>query len=96
MTDLQLIDQMRLRPGDTIEHRQDFPKGPWAEYRRTLLWVGNELAVWEYSTRNNASLKWSEPHECASHVGVRTEDWPEDHWQKVDVHLSRSEENIHV
>ena len=69
MSDLDRIEQMRLRPGDTITMRQQFPRGPWVEYRRTLLWHGEHLAVWASSTRNNNQPEWSEPRETASPVG---------------------------
>lgn len=78
MTDIDRIEQMRLRPGDTIEMRQQFPRGPWVEYRRTLLWHGEQIAVWASSTRNNNRPNWSEPHETASTVGAYGE------WRKVE------------
>lgn len=79
MTDIGRIEQMRLRPGDTIEMRQNFPSGSWVEYRRTLLWHGEQIAVWACSNRHDRRPEWSEPFETASRVGAYGE------WRKVDL-----------
>lgn len=82
MTDIERIESMRLRPGDTIEMRLAYPRGPWSEYRRTLLWHGEQIAVWQTSTRQKDG-EWSDPRETASPVGsygdwrkVDQDDWP--------------------
>lgn len=78
MTDIDRIEQMRLRPGDTIEMRQQSPRGRWVEYRRTLLWHGERVAVWACSNRNDRRPEWSEPIETADTVGAYSG------WRKVD------------
>ena len=79
MTDIERINTMRLRPGDTIELRLDFPAGGWIEYRRTLLWHGELVVVWASSTRNHFQQEWSAPRETASPIGGYGE------WRKVDL-----------
>lgn len=79
MTDIDRIDQMRLRPGDTIEMRREFPNGNWYEDRRTLLWHGEEVAVWAIQSRYNQRPKWSDPYESASPVGNYGD------WRKVEL-----------
>ena len=78
MTDIDRIEQMRLRPGDTIEMRHQFPSGPWVECRRTLLWRGEQVAVWACSNRNGCQPVWPEPQETASPVGAYGD------WRKVE------------
>ena len=79
MTDIDRIEQMRLRPGDTIETRQQFRRGPWVEYRRTLLWHGEEVAVWAIQSRREQRPEWSDPRESASPIGSYGD------WRKVEL-----------
>lgn len=62
-------DQCRalgLAVGDTIEGREDGSGGYWHEARLTLLWLGDEVAVWRSTTRSSSRPKWSEPQEEAN------------------------------
>ena len=79
MTDIDRIEQMRLRLGDTIETRQQFPIGRWVEYRRTLLWHGEQIAVWAIQDRESHLPEWSDPYESASPVESYGD------WRKVDL-----------
>jgi hypothetical protein len=53
-----------LRVGDTIEGRESYPGG-WHQARLTLLWMGDDVAVWRVMERNSDNPTWSEPHEGA-------------------------------
>lgn len=58
-------DQCRalgLKVGDTIEGREE-DGSYWHEARLTLLWIGEEVAVWSASTRSNFYPAWSAPEE---------------------------------
>jgi hypothetical protein len=73
-------DQCRalgLAVGDTIEGREEAPGGYWHEARLTLLWLGEEAAVWRVTERSSERPAWSEPEECA--------DWTLEcrQWRKV-------------
>ena len=64
---LDAADQCRalgLQVGDTIEGRESWPGG-WHEARVTLLWLGDQLAVWRVTERGSDDQEWSEPHEGA-------------------------------
>lgn len=63
--------------GDTIEGREVAPRGYWYEARLTLLWLGDEVAVWSATERSSERPDWSEPEECA--------DWTLEcrQWRKV-------------
>lgn len=78
-TDFDLIDTLRLRPGDSIEKLDGSPKGNWVQTRRTLLWQGDEIAVWSATSRWSwrKPLEWSAPIETANPCGTGD-------WQKVD------------
>lgn len=54
-----------LTVGDTIEGREEAPRGYWHEARLTLLWMGQEVAVWSVTERSSERPTWSEPEECA-------------------------------
>lgn len=66
-----------LAVGDTIEGREEAPRGYWHEARLTLLWLGDEVAVWRATERSSERPNWSEPEECA--------DWTLEcrQWRKV-------------
>lgn len=76
-SDIDLINSMRLRPGDTILLRYGSDK-TWTECRRTLLWHGEQVAVWSATSRWSwrKPLEWTEPIETAVPCGGG--------WQKVD------------
>lgn len=70
-------DQCRalgLVVGDTIEGREEAPDGHWHDARLTLLWLGDELAVWRVTERTSAHDRWSEPSESAS-WSLDSRDW---------------------
>ena len=52
--------------GDTIEGREEGPRGYWHEAKLTLLWLGDEVAVWSVTERSRARPNWSEPEESAN------------------------------
>ena len=67
---------MGLNVGDTIEGTESGP-GWWSTTRLTLLWVGDEIAVWRETSR--CSLRpywpeWSEPREVSNWT-LRWRDW---------------------
>ena len=66
-----------LAVGDTIEGREEAPRGYWHEVRLTLLWLGQEVAVWSQTERSSERPEWSDPEECA--------DWTLEcrQWRKV-------------
>lgn len=73
-------DQCRrlgLVVGDTIIGREAGPRGIWHEARLTLLWVGQEEAMWREQTRTDEKPEWTEPCEAG--------DWTLDarNWRKV-------------
>jgi hypothetical protein len=73
-------DQCRalgLSVGDTIEGREDCHDGSWEETRLTLLWLGEEVAVWRAIDRNCRRKTWSAPEESADW----TLEWRD--WRKV-------------
>jgi hypothetical protein len=51
--------------GDTIQGREEGTHGYWNEARLTLLWLGEEVAVWRATKRSSANPAWSEPEESA-------------------------------
>ena len=79
MTVIDRINEMRLRPGDVIRLRQYFNKGPWWEYELTLLWHGEQVAVWRSRQRGGSKPDaWSAPRETAQ------PDLTYGEWKKVD------------
>lgn len=64
---LDTADQCRalgLQIGDTIEGRESYPGG-WHQARLTLLWMGDDVAVWRVMERNSDNPTWTEPREDA-------------------------------
>lgn len=60
-------DQCRLlgiEVGDTIEGMEKSGHY-WHEARLTLLWLGEEVAVFRVTDRSNSQTEWSEPEESA-------------------------------
>lgn len=72
-------DQCRLLGidvGETIEGRESFGS-TWHEARLTLLWLGEEVAVFRVTDRSERHPNWSEPEESADWtLGCRT-------WRKL-------------
>lgn len=67
-----------LRIGDTIFGREEGGRGYWHEARLTLLWLGEEEAMWRVQTRSSQRAEWSEPEEAGDWMlGCRD-------WRKVD------------
>ncbi|WP_027390516.1 hypothetical protein [Chrysiogenes arsenatis] len=61
--ELNVADQCRalgIQVGDTIEGIS------WHTTRLTLLWLGNEEAVWSMTHRGSESTTWSEPREVVN------------------------------
>ena len=77
-TDLDLINTLLLHPGDTIQLRHGSDK-TWTERRRTLLWHGEQVAVWSATSRWSwgKPVKWTTPTETANPCGTGD-------WRKVD------------
>lgn len=57
---------MGLKVGDTIEGTDVCMDGWWITSRLTLLWLGEELAVWRETYRSADNPEWSDPEESAS------------------------------
>jgi hypothetical protein len=83
-TDLDLINILRLRPGDTIQKHFGSSTN-WIKYRRTLLWHGEQIAVWSCTSSSSSSHSpndWKEPIESArpcAWTGMSGD------WQKIEV-----------
>ena len=76
MTPADHCRQMRLRVGDTIEGREEWPTG-WHDARLTLLWLGQQEAVWQVRCRSHKRPDWSPPFEAVGwKLSVRR-------WRKV-------------
>lgn len=76
-----VADQCRelgLQVGDTIEGREA-SGSYWHEARLTLLWLGDEVAVWRETSRSENRPDWSDPEETA--------DWTLEYrvWRKVSL-----------
>ena len=75
----EVADQCRalgLQVGDTIIGREE-GDGCWHEAELTLLWMGEEAAVFRERTRCNTRPEWSEPREA----GDWTLEWRD--WRKT-------------
>ena len=57
---------MGLKVGDTIEGREEAGHTYWHEARLTLLWLGEQVAVFSETSRSNVRPQWSDPEECAN------------------------------
>jgi hypothetical protein len=76
MTPADHCRQMRLCVGDTIEGREEWPTG-WHDARLTLLWMGQQEAVWQVRCRSHKKPDWSPPFEAVGwKLNVRR-------WRKV-------------
>jgi len=69
--------EMGIQVCDTIEGRETYNEGAWSESRLTLLWLGEELAVWRSYVRFDNNLVWADRGENA--------DWTLEcrEWRKV-------------
>lgn len=47
--------EMGIGVGDTIEGRETYDDGHWSEARLTLLWIGEQVAVWMVWRRNSST-----------------------------------------
>lgn len=56
---------MGIAIGDTIHGREEGHGGYWHEARLTLLWLGDQVAVWRETERSIGRPAWSEPEESA-------------------------------
>ena len=56
--------KMGIKVGDTIEGREG-DDDYWNEARLTLLWLGNEVAVWKVWTRHYRRQQWQSQGEQA-------------------------------
>ena len=77
MTVADQCKRLGLSIGDTIFGREEGPRGYWHEARLTLLWLGQEEAMWSVQERADNRPEWSEAHEAG--------DWTLDcrDWRKV-------------
>lgn len=80
---MEASDQVRamgLAVGDTIRGIEDYGDGEWNEAELTLLWVGDEIAVWRERGRSRLTPDWVDHGESAS--------WTLDcrQWHKVATH----------
>ncbi len=64
-TVVDCIKQMGLQIGDTIEGRDEYGQS-WDEARLTLLWHGEEVAVWRVSLRKSVQPDWRDDGEDAN------------------------------
>lgn len=65
---------MGIQVGDTIEGRETHINYKWNEYRLTLLWLGEEIAVWREYVRFSNNLEWTDRGENA-HWTLEYRDW---------------------
>lgn len=75
--------KLGLAVGETIFGREEGPGGCWHEARLTLLWLGQQEAMWSVQERSDRRPDWSEPRESG--------DWTLEcrNWQKVDAGVAR-------
>lgn len=59
---------MGIRVGDTIIGREIYSRGSWHEARLTLLWLGQQAAMWSAQERADSDPEWSEPCEDSAWV----------------------------
>lgn len=57
--------EMGIHEGDTIQSMRESP-GERGEFRLTLLWLGNEAAVWRQEERASRREKWRQTGEAAN------------------------------
>lgn len=73
----RIIDQcsrLNVQVGDTIEGTETWSGGGWNKTRLTLLWLGQEMAVWRETSCNHVYGDWTEPEESASWT-LEFRDW---------------------
>lgn len=75
MTHADMVRALKIHVGDTIEGREGKgPPGWWQITRLTLLWLGEEVAVWRETSRSQMSPEWSTPRESANWT-LSCRDW---------------------
>lgn len=73
----EVADQCRalgLEIGDTIFGREECEGGCWHEAELTLLWLGDEAAVFRERERSNVFQEWSKPRESVDWT-LECRDW---------------------
>ena len=73
----EVADQCRalgLEIGDTIFGREECEGGCWHEAELTLLWLGDEAAVFRERERSNVFQEWSKPRESGDWT-LECRDW---------------------
>ena len=73
----EVADQCRalgLEIGDTIFGLEEGPDGFWHEAELTLLWLGQEAAVFRERERTNVFKEWSKPRESGDWT-LECRDW---------------------
>ena len=73
MTPADTARAMGLSLGDTIRGVQTWDGG-WHEAELTLIWLGDEVAVWLERTRSYKRPEWSGQHETAT-WNLRQREW---------------------
>jgi hypothetical protein len=63
-----------LQVGDTIEGTERDAGDWWNTTRLTLLWLGDEIAVWRVISIASPQSEWSEPVEAANWT-LSCRDW---------------------
>lgn len=61
--------ELGIKVGDTIFGREEVTTRQshyWHEARLTLIWLGDEIAVWRSMVRSSINPEWSSPKESAS------------------------------
>lgn len=56
--------RLNVQVGDTIEGTEKWRDG-WNTTRLTLLWLGQEVAVWRETSRASHRPEWSKPQESS-------------------------------
>lgn len=70
----QQCRELGLVPGHVIVGRETYSTGSWSESKMTLLWVGEELAVWKVQRRTNQAPNWRKTGE-QSNWTLTCRDW---------------------
>ena len=68
MNTAQRAKAMGLIVGDTIRGIERASGGGWHEALLTLLWIGNELAVWRERSRSSTHAIWEDGGEVSDWV----------------------------
>lgn len=60
--------EMGLKVGDTIIGREDWGENGWSESKLTVLFIGEQAAVFKCVQRGNKNSEWGESRESGSWV----------------------------